>query len=886
MLRNAILLPLLIVLNGWYSEGLGQDINKLELRDPCEIDSSCTEDPTYRFFEKEQLSAFCNVRSGKMLFNKLLNLSQKEQARIFNSVIRALDGRQNSIPSLEGLMSPEGKKHLSDEMSRKLPTCYEDPYVYSLISYFMSEVEKARIRLRLPLKIIPKYGSLPTSEINAYTYPPDTAAGNVDMRGSVIGFNRQLFMFAYQMTKITLPTIGVVSSNKSNFIEIDASLKAAKRAILLSPSLKRNFTNALLEFTQHADPSTQPIDPKFDAPLITFAMAIELFAVCHEYGHLIKDHQIQDKRKLRLGLKSDGGDYESVVGLRSWHQELEADSMGLVLMIEVLRNQLASESFGKVEESRFIYKLYAPLFFFACADIIENTKFFIDSGYCKPKPKIEEVDYFRSLASREATKVKQASGIKQIFLQDHPPGWLRQEKMIKYIAGYLKKGTFSDESLKQGILGQAIIENVDLIWSSCIPKFNSFLDSARNQGSIRKSTYTPAPNYWDIAFLDNPYLEKATTAFINQNLSDKEYTKLFYDAVKADWLLLSGIQNRWAEDWLRSNEISLRQNAVAVLALTGDIQSANFLKGLDISSWTDSDTGVLKKAINYLGRNGRNTSVSGLLNISAKQFKLSMLFSHPTFGSDLNIDSLLPQKLHPYTLEFLENNRDIVLGKSMSPVALYMALTNVTPERSYSFWADVLIRASYPDSALSYATMGLAKGGGKAILENTIGNILTAKGNLKEAIDHYNISLSHGRKDGWPELNIAKNYDKLDNLGEAEKWFRKAIDRDPFAARSISEYAEYLNEFAWFLVTRLREDRNKIKEALKLSIMSNKLVNYQDPNFLDTLAECLATNGNEEQAVKVMASALKLVSFDSEERTKYEQRYKEFQSRVIKQNKK
>jgi tetratricopeptide (TPR) repeat protein len=173
----------------------------------------------------------------------------------------------------------------------------------------------------------------------------------------------------------------------------------------------------------------------------------------------------------------------------------------------------------------------------------------------------------------------------------------------------------------------------------------------------------------------------------------------------------------------------------------------------------------------------------------------------------------------------------------------------------------------------------LVKSGPSAGLENDYGNILSAKGDLRGAIPHYEKSLSLGRVDGWPEINMAKNYADLNQLDEAEKWFRKAIARDS-TVRSLEEYAGYLNEFAWFLVTHYRGDQKKCRESLAWSYASNKIVNYTDPNYLDTLAECLDATGQPDLAVKMETFAVELTTPDSEDYQKYNKKLQDLRLKI------
>ena len=206
----------------------------------------------YKYFEQIQKKAYESDPAFMRLLARL-----RDTNAILESIQQTgkeLEGRKD----LPGATRETDSKETEDFIRRslrnlRLPTCYENRYIYWMLTNYASQVDEARRSLRLPLSSKPKIASLPTTEINAYTYP---AAGN---RDNVIAFNSQLFLFAYQMTKVTLPTIELEYS--SGKVGIDRSRTAAFRAIASDNDLRLNFTMALLEFLLLVDPETQPLAP-------------------------------------------------------------------------------------------------------------------------------------------------------------------------------------------------------------------------------------------------------------------------------------------------------------------------------------------------------------------------------------------------------------------------------------------------------------------------------------------------------------------------------------------------------------------------------------------------------------------------------------------------
>jgi len=116
----------------------------------------------------------------------------------------------------------------------------------------------------------------------------------------------------------------------------------------------------------------------------------------------------------------------------------------------------------------------------------------------------------------------------------------------------------------------------------------------------------------------------------------------------------------------------------------------------------------------------------------------------------------------------------------------------------------------------------------------------------------------------------------MNELDKAEEWYRRGIARRQ-TARSESEYAGYLNDFAWFLATHRSSDKTKTEEALRLA---KRCIEIDDDspnaNHIDTLAECFAATGDFASAAEAEAKALQLLPPASPSRPMYEERLKRF----------
>lgn len=843
------------------------------------LDTSCTTDPTYHYFEQEQLSAYCETEEGKQLLLRLRN--PEYVRRILRETDSSINDRPNNIGLTGKVIDDDTNKYLNAAIREKLPTCFENPMVYVMIKHYVSQVEKARKQLGLPLKQLPKYGSLPTASINAYSYPAEFKPGDFSARGSIIGFNTMLFMFAYQMTKVTLPTVTVSQSGQGNKIIIDPSKEAAIANIDNNPDVRTNFIMAILEFLRLTDHETQPLDRKYDADLMRFTTSIELFAVAHEYGHLVKGHIPIGVNKLQLSYLAPEEANKSIVEIHSWKQELEADEIGVKLLIQVLKNEIAEQKDPDLiaaTKMRHLFALNAPLFYFKAGDIIDRAKNINESGIVPSNLSKDEVSFIQNLADGKA-QFKDTVRYPNLHLKDHPPGWLRAARISKVMNDYISKGKFTDDQIAYGNVGGKIVNNLETLWNLCLPRFPYMVQVLKNKELPDSMQYTRVPGYWEHTFLYNVDLQKAISLVADSSAKDSDIYSQYVKAVKTDWLLLSGIQSIWAESVLKKYDIPHVSEAISLLALSGDMHYLSVLQGVDTVKLSGKQVQQLQKAISFLGRNNRRMSIESLSETPAKDFNVYNLLAYPPGAlNEHSIKVVLPDTIDSDIRTLFRRNGAIDKDGSLSPTVLFILLSKKDGGYVYDVLADFLLKMHYMDAAMDYATVGNVKYPTYANLENTVGNILSEKGDYGEANKHYAKSLQLGRNDGWPEINLAKNYVLLVDYPNAEKWFEEGIKHDT-TARSADEYAEYLNEYSWFLVTKYPKDTARVSKATAYSMVSNKIVQYSDPAFLDTLAECLAAAGLYKDAVTVSEGALQLIDKEDTRYDKYKKRLDDFRSK-------
>lgn len=268
------------------------------------------------------------------------------------------------------------------------------------------------------------------------------------------------------MAEAVVPTISV--SKAGTKVSIDPSIDAAKEIIAKNPKLQVNFALALLFFLGVCNLPDTSTDGMVVPLTAGAASGMGLFAVGHEYGHVIKGHVSPTTMKtFQLSLNDNAHKtLDAPVLLRSWQQELEADSVGFQLLRQVLKSRSKEAQAYSIKS---MYDLHGPLFYFECMQILEDAKYALAHGAPPPQLSDEQMEYIRAVADAKASPEQQAK-FRNIELQDHPPPWLRLERLSAAINADAMKGGMSSNEAIFFNLGAAVITNADLLRSAVIPK--------------------------------------------------------------------------------------------------------------------------------------------------------------------------------------------------------------------------------------------------------------------------------------------------------------------------------------------------------------------------------------------------------------------------------
>ena len=291
---------------------------------------------------------------------------------------------------------------------------------------------------------------------------------------------------------------------------------------------------------------------------------------------------------------------------------------------------------------------------------------------------------------------------------------------------------------------------------------------------------TISPEDRELTFLCNSELQKAIVCFIAGAESSEVLSIYAGKPLRRDWLLLSGRQVQWAESMLRRQLPDVRKIALATLALGADRLSADWLSKLRTDAWSQEERALAAKVHVFLTEFGRDTSVRSLLKRNPSQVQIADLLTFPG-PQDRSFDATAVIPVRVWVSEPLFGSEPY---RCRWTLALYLQTAKEQPTSFFETAAELLDNYKEPDAALAYAQAGIARGVKSADLENTFGNLLSAKGEQRLAIEHYVKSLQLGRNDGWPEINTAKCFAELKQPIAAEEWFRKGVAKRSNARKS------------------------------------------------------------------------------------------------------
>src|SRR5439155_14187504 len=120
------------------------------------------------------------------------------------------------------------------------------------------------------------------------------------------------------------------------------------------------------------------------------------------------------------------------------------------------------------------------LYFFRCAQILDDARYIAEHGEAPPILTSERAASVRAIAAGNASaeQLRQLDGLP---LNDHPPAWLRFERARQLIEQQVRDGSFSPGAINFANIARDLITNVGILWNEIEPKLPSVIRGVRGQ---------------------------------------------------------------------------------------------------------------------------------------------------------------------------------------------------------------------------------------------------------------------------------------------------------------------------------------------------------------------------------------------------------------------
>jgi len=254
------------------------------------------------------------------------------------------------------------------EACRKLPTAYEDPQVYSILTRLDDAIYSAAKLYGYPVETRPVIGTVQSGQINAATViVPETGEHLLLLDPGLTGL-------ALLMSKVLALSLATPIGDGPK-VEFSLSQQAIARRLDSDPQIEQRFLDAVLAFAVHervGNAQQYFLSGTLGGVAGAFCTSMELFVIGHEYGHIIRGH-------LRDPAASEAVVVDNAEVARiaySWDQEFAADAYGGALGVTAfIHSYGGGPALGFVGASAF----------FGCLEIIERCQTLLQTGAITPR---------------------------------------------------------------------------------------------------------------------------------------------------------------------------------------------------------------------------------------------------------------------------------------------------------------------------------------------------------------------------------------------------------------------------------------------------------------------------------------------------------------------
>jgi hypothetical protein len=334
------------------SQALSAETSTEQAQCPGQLKFKSDKDPSYKYLEKLQKDVYEKNPGLADPFAPAAVKSPRTIATATDLIARAKetcpDLALRSQCALDPVLAEEIFKSLPCLV---LPTRYESPFFWMLVSSYMEELEKIR-KKQFPTAASAQAGSLPTGTIDAQALLPPGA------KQPLVIMNRDLFFFTGAFSKAISDAIPISVQNRG--VVLDNSENGIRERLRSKPYIVENFADALSRLVRDGSSkgaieiTLDEIHNHIHARLMS---AMDHFLIAHEEAHAILGHvskstaplhvigtyktEVRAKDVARTAAAKPGSEVtlktvdETLlqVQVRTREQELRADELGFKLLI-------------------------------------------------------------------------------------------------------------------------------------------------------------------------------------------------------------------------------------------------------------------------------------------------------------------------------------------------------------------------------------------------------------------------------------------------------------------------------------------------------------------------------------------------------------------------
>ena len=379
-------------------------------------------------------------------------------------------------------------KELEKDARKAPPTCYEDPISYVSTARRLHWISLAARtgKPRLPEAKKFEYGSLPYTEINAFTLR-DPASNT-----TVVVYNYQLEALTNGLSQFAIGSLDLDEENKwvevvansvglaeeplrpstfesyindfASVTERDINSQLSRKAEWIEEGKKMldSFLNGrLFEITKL--PTTDHNTQILSLPL---REGMNLFFLAHEYAHVALKHRSATGTWRPVNVADT---HSATLAAWSWKQELDADYYAVHLVADaILARTVGPSKLGNyITKDKLGLVLHGGDLLMTYLEMIDETTVGLPGNQASHTPVSLSESQKATLRRFADGKMLTGSEIAELgmYIGGYPPAWLRQERIQKEINEILREQNASPQLRFYDAVAVRAIRGVEEFWT-------------------------------------------------------------------------------------------------------------------------------------------------------------------------------------------------------------------------------------------------------------------------------------------------------------------------------------------------------------------------------------------------------------------------------------